>query len=86
MKEIKVLEKKELMELGGCVYWWVDKYNSDYDCFIPNSWDRLAQALANKYIHKSNNIKRVVDKTNYNGTRTLKVYCENGTFIFQYID
>lgn len=86
MKEIKVLEKQELLEFGGCVYWWVDKYNDDYDCFITNCWDRLAKALAKKYIHKSNNIKRVVDNTNYNGTRTLKVYCQKGVFIFQYVD
>lgn len=85
MKEFKTLEKQELLRLGGCVYWWVDKYNDGYDWFVANSWDRLAETLANKYIHKSPTIKRIVDTTNYNGTRTLKAYCDNGVRIFQYI-
>ena len=40
-------------------------------------YTRLASELTAHYIHKAAYIRRIVDRSNYDGTRTTTVYYEN---------
>lgn len=40
--------------------------------------EKLARDLRAKYIHKAGWITRITDRTNYDGTRTIAAYYDNG--------
>ena len=37
----------------------------------------LAQAMVRRYVHKAAGILRVLDRSNYDGTRTVTIYYDN---------
>lgn len=77
--------REEVEARGGCVFTYIDKANPERDLTVFGAWDRLARVLVSKYINKAPWIKKTSHKTNYDGTYTLKVYADNGTYIYQYM-
>ncbi len=39
----------------------------------------LMKAMRAKYLHKAGWVKKITDRTNYDGTRTITVYYDNQT-------
>lgn len=65
--EMKVFDKKS----GK----WEETYSSDNAAEIYRA---LARNLTSKYLHKASYTKQVKDRCNYDGTRTITIYYDNG--------
>lgn len=81
---MKRFELEELREQhNGCVMQWIG--NDGRKHLFSDAWEDLARMTMNKYVHKCPWIKRVKNETNYDGTRTMTFYEDNGKRVFQYI-
>ena len=76
--------EQEILEAGGCIMIWIDKKEGSCSFVRENAWEYLARSVINKKIHNVKWIKRIKEQTNYDGTRTLTSYEENGKRIFIY--
>lgn len=72
-------------DYDGCVMIWIDKENGD-TWEEGNAWESMAISMMCRYVRKVPYIKRVVNGTNYDGTRYVKFYETYGVRIYQYID
>ena len=55
---------------------WVQTYRTENP---ENVQRRLCHDLVAKKLHHAEYVKRITDKTNYDGTRTIRVLYNNGT-------
>lgn len=76
--------EQEILEAGGCIMIWIGKKEGSRSFVKENAWEDLSRVVINKKIHNVQWIKRIQEKTCYDGTRTLTSYEENGKRIFIY--
>lgn len=53
---------------------WITTYETEHAETIHNN---LMHELIAKYLHHAGYIRRITDKTNYDGTREITVYYDN---------
>lgn len=56
-----------------------NKWNERHTTEDPATvYESLSRVLRAKYIHRAAWVKRITDTTNYDGTRTITAYYDNG--------
>lgn len=60
---------------------WEEVYHTENAASV---YEKVARCLLAKYVHKCTWITRIIDNNNYTGTRTLRVYTDNG-YMYKYI-